>query len=93
MCVCYKYSGRNKGQKLDGHFLKIDFVGYWLPSHWKCAAKLTEQDGFLSAKCCIWLENGQWLTVISSTASSVEPSTSALALHGILVLYYGFKIL
>jgi len=27
------YSGRNKGQKLVGHFLKIaHFVGYWLPA-------------------------------------------------------------
>ena len=50
-------------------FLKIGyFIGYWLVSHWKCTGNSADQNGFWSAKCWNWPENGQWLTVISSTA-------------------------
>jgi len=39
-------------------FLKIGhFVGYWLPSHWKCTVKLADQNGFWLAKCWNWSEN------------------------------------
>jgi len=49
-------------------FLKIGrFVGYWLPSHWKCTVKLADQNRCWLAKCWNWLENGQWPTAISST--------------------------
>jgi len=55
------FSGRNKGQKWLAVFLKIrHFVGYWLSSHWKCTVKLADWNGFCSAKCWNWLENGQW---------------------------------
>ena len=65
--VCI-HSGRNKGQKLVGHFLKIGhFIGYWLLSHWKCTGNLAKQNGLWLAKCWNWLENGQWLAGISST--------------------------
>jgi len=48
-------------------FLRIGhFIAYWLLSHWKCIVKLANQNGFWSAKCWNWLENGQWPTVISS---------------------------
>ena len=63
------HSARNKDQKLVGHFLKIRyFMGYWLLSHSKCMGNLADQNGFWSAKCWNWSENGQWPTVISSTA-------------------------
>ena len=61
-------SGRNKSQKLIGHFLKIGhFVGYWWPSHWKCTVNLADQNGFWLAKCWNWSENGQWPAVTFST--------------------------
>jgi len=64
------YSARNKDQKLVGRFLKIGhFVGYWLPSHWKCTVNLAGQNGFWSAKCWNWLENYQWPAAISSTVN------------------------
>ena len=45
-------------------FLKMGhFVGYWLPSHWKCTVNLAYQNGFWSEL----VENGQWPSVISST--------------------------
>ena len=59
-CLC---SARNKDQLKIGYF-----VGYSLLSHWKCTGNLADQNGFWSTKCWSWSENGQWLTVISSTA-------------------------
>ena len=62
-------SARNKDQKLVSGFLKIGyFTGYWLLSHWKCTGNMADQNGFWSAKCWNLSENGQWPSVISSTA-------------------------
>ena len=35
-------------------------------SHWKCTGNMTDQNGFWSAKCWNWSENGWWPTVISN---------------------------
>ena len=52
-------SGRNKSQKLVGHFLKMDPL-------LKCTVNLTDQNGFWpNVENCS--ENGQWPAVISST--------------------------
>ena len=63
------FSARNKDQKLVGRFVKIGyFIGYKLLLHWKCLGNMADQNRFWSAKCRNWSENGQWPTVISSTA-------------------------
>ena len=66
-------SARNKDQKLVGRFLEDRiFTGYWLLSHWKCTGNMADQNGFWSAKCWNWSENGQWPTVISNIVLMVR---------------------
>ena len=61
-------STRSKDQKLVGHFFEDRiFIGYWLLSHCKCTG-MADQNGFWSAVCWNWSENGQWPAVISRTA-------------------------
>ena len=44
----------------------------WLP-HWKCTVNLAQQIGFARPNGENWLENGQWLTAISSSGYKESP--------------------
>jgi len=51
------------------------YVGYWLPSYWKCTAKLADQNVYWSTKCWNWSEIGQWLSRISLLIQETQGKT------------------
>ena len=65
----YPCSARNKDQKLVGHFSENRyFLGYWLLSLLKMYRKFGRPKWILVGQMLKLVRNGQWPTVISSTA-------------------------
>ena len=66
-----------KIRNLSVIFYEHRFYRFWLLSHQKCTGTLANQNEFWLAKRSNWSENGQWLTVISSTViqAKVLPPT------------------
>ena len=72
-------SAINKNQKLVGCFLKVGyFIGYFTAVPLQMYEKYGRSNRFWSVKCSNWSENGQWLTVISSTECVTSNSQKRL---------------
>ena len=77
-------SGRNNGQKLVGHFLKIEhFCKLSIAIPLKMYSKFGR-----SAKCRNWSENGQWPTIISNTAIPYTMKLKCAYLHAVYLNLY-----